>query len=107
MPTLCQSEAGWEHFPHDADVGVRGRGPTAAKEIAFGDHSDQMTVLVDHRQSADPPLQHGPNGLEYCGIRLDRHDRRGPLRPARKASRSSMSYSKCPAAKSAARKCTG
>jgi hypothetical protein len=77
VPTLCQSEAGWEHFPHDADVGVRGRGPTAAKEIAFGDHSDQMTVLVDHRQSADPPLQHGPNGLEYCGIRLDRHDRRG------------------------------
>jgi SHS2 domain-containing protein len=28
-----QSEAHWEHFPHDADVGIRGIGPTP--EAAF------------------------------------------------------------------------
>ena len=29
MPSVA-SRAGWEHFPHDADVGVRGFGATPA-----------------------------------------------------------------------------
>ena len=39
-------EVGWEHFPHDADVGVRGFGPT--KEAAFeqGAHA-LMHVITD------------------------------------------------------------
>jgi hypothetical protein len=28
---LPESKAGWEHFPHDADVGVQGWGATAAQ----------------------------------------------------------------------------
>ena len=28
---LPESKARWEHFPHDADVGVRGWGTTAAE----------------------------------------------------------------------------
>ena len=29
--TPARSKAGWEHFPHDADVGVRGPGATTAE----------------------------------------------------------------------------
>ena len=30
----AMSRARWEHFPHDADVGVRGFGPTPAEAFA-------------------------------------------------------------------------
>ena len=30
------SKAGWEHFPHDADVGVRGSGSTAQRHSSSG-----------------------------------------------------------------------
>src|SRR6516162_9645382 len=46
------------------------------EEIAFADHSDQTTVLVDHGQTADVPLQHDPDGLPYRGVRLDRYSGR-------------------------------
>ena len=38
------TKAGWEHFPHDADVGVRGFGSTAAK--AFEQAAYALTAVV-------------------------------------------------------------
>jgi protein archease len=38
------SRAGWEHFPHDADVGVRGFGATAAD--AFAQAALALTAVV-------------------------------------------------------------
>ena len=36
--------ARWEHFPHDADVGVRGFGPSAAE--AFEQAAQALTAIV-------------------------------------------------------------
>jgi len=38
------SKPGWEHFPHDADVGVRGFGATAAE--AFEQAARALTAVV-------------------------------------------------------------
>jgi SHS2 domain-containing protein len=38
------AKAGWEHFPHDADVGVRGFGTTAAE--AFEQAAQAVTAVV-------------------------------------------------------------
>ncbi len=38
--------AGWEHFPHDADVGVRGFGRTPA--AAFEQAARALTAVVTH-----------------------------------------------------------
>jgi tRNA nucleotidyltransferase (CCA-adding enzyme) len=43
-----QSKAGWEHFPHDADVGVRGWGATAAQ--AFEQAAHALTAVVTHAE---------------------------------------------------------
>jgi len=40
------SKAGWEHFPHDADVGVRGFGATAAE--AFEQAAQALTAVITH-----------------------------------------------------------
>ena len=32
-PAVAERKAKWEHFPHDADVGVRGFGATAAEAL--------------------------------------------------------------------------
>ena len=40
------SSAGWEHFPHDADVGVRGFGVTPAE--AFEQAAHALTEVVTH-----------------------------------------------------------
>jgi tRNA nucleotidyltransferase (CCA-adding enzyme) len=34
----------WEHFPHDADVGIRGWGPTPA--AAFEEAAEALTAIV-------------------------------------------------------------
>jgi SHS2 domain-containing protein len=39
-------KAGWEHFPHAADVGVRGFGKTAAE--AFEQAARALTAVVTH-----------------------------------------------------------
>jgi SHS2 domain-containing protein len=39
-----QAKAAWEHFPHDADVGVRGLGATAAE--AFEQAALALTAIV-------------------------------------------------------------
>lgn len=43
---LPRSTAGWEHFPHDADVGVRGFGATAAQ--AFEQAAHALTAVITH-----------------------------------------------------------
>jgi SHS2 domain-containing protein len=40
------SRTGWEHFPHEADVGVRGFGATAAE--AFEQAALALTAVVTH-----------------------------------------------------------
>lgn len=40
--------ARWEHFPHDADVGVRGFGATAAE--AFEQAAQALTAVVTHTE---------------------------------------------------------
>jgi tRNA nucleotidyltransferase (CCA-adding enzyme) len=40
--------ARWEHFPHDADVGVRGRAATPA--AAFEQAAEALTAVVTHAE---------------------------------------------------------
>ena len=42
----AESRTGWEHFPHDADVGVRGWGATPAE--AFEQAAYALTAVVTH-----------------------------------------------------------
>jgi len=54
----------WEHFPHDADVGIRGFGPTAA--AAFEQAACALTAAVTS-SNVEPkgdvrPNARGPSG---------------------------------------------
>jgi tRNA nucleotidyltransferase (CCA-adding enzyme) len=42
------SKAHWEHFPHDADVGVRGFGATPAE--AFEQAAHALTAVITHAE---------------------------------------------------------
>lgn len=42
------SRAGWAHFPHDADIGVRGFGATCAE--AFEQAAIALTAIVTHAE---------------------------------------------------------
>lgn len=42
--SVAAAGAGWEVFPHDADVGVRGRGPTVSQ--AFEQAAHALTAVV-------------------------------------------------------------
>jgi tRNA nucleotidyltransferase (CCA-adding enzyme) len=44
MPEIAKSAQGWEHLPHDADIGVRGFGPTLA--AAFEQGAIALTAVV-------------------------------------------------------------
>lgn len=44
----------WEHFPHDADVGIRGRGSTLAE--AFEQAALALTFIVTDAEIADQTL---------------------------------------------------
>src|SRR5690606_28468651 len=46
-----QGNLGWEHFPHEADVGVRGFGPSP--EIAFEQAALALTAIVTNAAIAD------------------------------------------------------
>lgn len=46
---MAQEEVSWEHFPHGADIGIRGFGATPA--AAFAEAARAMTAVV-----ADPGL---------------------------------------------------
>ena len=47
-PAPTATKAKWEHFPHDADVGVRGFGATAAE--AFEQAAIALTAVVTHTE---------------------------------------------------------
>jgi SHS2 domain-containing protein len=53
------SEAHWEHFAHDADIGVRGRGETLAE--AFAAIALALTAVV-----ADPSSVRPERGVEIA-----------------------------------------
>jgi protein archease len=44
----CMNRAAWEHFPHEADVGVRGFGATMAE--AFEQAALALTGVVTHAE---------------------------------------------------------
>lgn len=44
----ADSKAAWEHFPHDADVGLRGFGATPAR--AFEQAAHALTAVVTHAE---------------------------------------------------------
>lgn len=44
MSAVATGPAGWEHFPHDADIGVVGHGPTL--ETAFEQAALALTAIV-------------------------------------------------------------
>jgi tRNA nucleotidyltransferase (CCA-adding enzyme) len=44
QPLARPAEGRWEHFPHDADIGVRGLGGT--KEAAFAEAALALTAVV-------------------------------------------------------------
>jgi tRNA nucleotidyltransferase (CCA-adding enzyme) len=45
-------EPSWEHFPHQADIGVRGSGPT--KEAAFESAARALTAVITDLESVAP-----------------------------------------------------
>ncbi len=49
-PPAASASARWEHFPHAADVGVRGFGETAAE--AFEQAATALTAVVTHAEVA-------------------------------------------------------
>jgi tRNA nucleotidyltransferase (CCA-adding enzyme) len=52
--TSASCKARWEHFPHDADVGVRGFGVTAAE--AFEQAAQALTAVVT-RVEIEPQIR--------------------------------------------------
>ena len=48
------AETGWEHFPHDADIGVQGIGQT--KEEAFTQAAVALTAVVTDPESVRPEV---------------------------------------------------
>jgi len=54
MNLSAAGQARWEHFPHDADVGVRGFGATAAE--AFEQAAQALTAVVTQAEVA-PKVQ--------------------------------------------------
>jgi tRNA nucleotidyltransferase (CCA-adding enzyme) len=51
-PRFETGQASWEHFPHQADMGVRGIGPT--KEAAFEHAALAMTAVITDPASVAP-----------------------------------------------------
>jgi len=45
-------KAGWEHFPHEADVGIRGRGMTMAS--AFEQAAVAVTAIITEPAKVEP-----------------------------------------------------
>ena len=45
-------KAAWEHFPHEADVGIRGLGPT--KECAFEQAALALTAVITDPHKVEP-----------------------------------------------------
>lgn len=52
IPGAASPEAGWEHFAHDADIGVRGFGPTPAE--AFEQAALALTAVLVEPERVEP-----------------------------------------------------
>lgn len=50
-----ESSTGWEHFPHEADMGIRGFGVT--KPQAFEQAALALTAVVTDPQQVDPQME--------------------------------------------------
>lgn len=48
-------KTGWEHFPHQADIGIRGMGPT--REHAFEQTAVALTAVITSPDSVVPDLK--------------------------------------------------
>ena len=46
--TPGDTKIGWEHFPHDADVGIRGWGPTPA--VAYEQAAHALTAVITNAE---------------------------------------------------------
>jgi tRNA nucleotidyltransferase (CCA-adding enzyme) len=57
VPDEAESRTRWEHFSHDADVGVRGVGPSL--DTAFAQAAVAMTAVI-----TDPDLVGDENAIE-------------------------------------------
>ncbi|MCP9439994.1 MAG: archease [Nitrospira sp.] len=51
-PQVETAQAHWEHFPHQADMGVRGLGPT--KESAFEQAAVALTAVIANPEAVRP-----------------------------------------------------
>lgn len=51
-PKTAAVQGYWEHFPHDADVGLRGFGPT--REIAFTAAARGLTAAITDPAAVEP-----------------------------------------------------
>lgn len=51
---LAPFEGMWEHFPHGADIGVRGRGET--RDQAFAEAARALTAVVTELDAVEPKL---------------------------------------------------
>lgn len=47
-----RKKIGWEHFPHEADVGIRGFGPT--KQAAFEQAAVALTAVITNPEDIEP-----------------------------------------------------
>ena len=52
LPGTASTEAGWEHFGHDADIGLRGFGPTPA--AAFEQAALALTAAIVEPERVEP-----------------------------------------------------
>jgi SHS2 domain-containing protein len=60
--------AHWEHYPHPADIGVRGFGPTAA--VAFAEVALAMTAATTDPDRVRPETPVEIKGATYTGLRV-------------------------------------
>ena len=51
-PEAALSRGHWEHFPHEADVGIRGVGPT--KSDAFAQAARALTAVIADLETIQP-----------------------------------------------------
>ena len=51
-----ESSTGWEHFPHEADMGIRGMGIT--KSQAFEQAALALTAVMTDPQQVSPQMEH-------------------------------------------------
>ncbi len=75
--------SGWEHFPHQADIGIRGSGAT--KEEAFGEAAMALTAVITKLELVRPIEEvriscHAANDellfvdwLKFCNNSRQRH----------------------------------